>query len=1409
MIGESPGTASATASPDTPSLPSLNPSSRPALPAAPDRATGLLSQTTWSEVSRGITTLHTRQVYGTLIGSLYAHYAESRSSVLSPTLTAQHLMPIMSASGSDAGHQTAHAIDATPVVQADLTPVSVLRSSEVNDHILTLHTTQVYETSISGFPAQFTRTTRNIVSSDAVPISQSVGTERLRMPVPSIHFPTPVRSRKLTPSITTITTVTTTTVTATTAVAVTETRKESDRSRLVDDQLHTPINQASNKSQLLAPDEHEERDGSDGEAELEEVDEEYENYAHDDELGETGDSEIRDDERHRHLLARHRPPREENAQPFLSLEDEEEDPESRSDGVRKTESPPTASLFADLNERVTAPAPDSVPPAANNRLRQDMPLRYAGVFGQRVSHRHQKPTDQKEKQSDAVSRQRSSHSHSTSDRPPNHRQVQRKQSPAPNRYPSAVPDPQSNGGESRTGGHRSRGSYNRRSRPANDSHRHAVTPTARPTNRRNDSPRHRLLDHRSRSVDDPSVTPTRRFIGKRRNHGKTVTTTTIILAPTIETHTLVSPVTSPTPSLSTFLPKSLLTVTSIASWTKTLPIRHGFRTSYATITSSGFNTSLIRADEYEIRVDPTNSQHLLTVLNQDRTDAQVIVTSTLLSEVKLVPIRVGYSTRTETQTSSYVLTTLKTIYTIPVRPPSSFTFLTSAVPHVTTETLTATSVVSFVVAGKTLLSTLTSTSLREATITTTKTLPLPISPTSSTTVIPFLFTTLVTFQLTGDAGHVTNVVTPITLPIPAPHTKVERRAIRPSARPESHVMSSVSPTGHPALPQPPILFTSFSAPAPALLPCQTDNCLTQSLTTMFKGPSSELYRETAVLVKEVHAPSHQPAVQKEDKYATDGFKRRKLHQFNEDFAFRPQSPKPNPFFRDFSRVVPLPQSFAGSDKEGKPMEGGPVFAPLPPPQGNSNFGTRPGFQRVKVSNPFPRIQPQQQAPQPLPPQPPAGFSPVADNSPFSRFQRVVAPATDSRPQSNFRRVPVFSSQLPPSQPQLPAVPPQSTPAPSTPSLPFREDDTPVPLVITPTARPSERPAFRRLRPGAQTAGRRVKPVVSSRIRDNSENTATLAETTTPAATSPVTSDVPDIGPVSSPESRRVVRIRKPGSAGGSRRRVAVRPPTSSTIRVPIQRNPVDDERVNNALDTEESPNNVAVSSFGSRLQEDTVGAAAPLLSSVTGPTLLPITYYTTYTYQTTVLRGSHTLTTSRLSSTSSVSTQALDASLIHFLKQSSGSIVPTQVVNVGTKTKGPTTTIVNVASQIRATHSDLAHIFATAAAVPAKTTTTTTTTTSRNTRKPVIEGPSSLELQTIPLSQLDRIPKTYLTKYTYYYTIIDGSNTRRSTRSEVASSRAAGNYLLLFCLYPLLSPFSSKNLISVTKSTHNPVIYSR
>lgn len=337
-------------------------------------------------------------------------------------------------------------------------------------------------------------------------------------------------------------------------------------------------------------------------------------------------------------------------------------------------------------------------------------------------------------------------------------------------------------------------------------------------------PRKRKNNKSTQNIGGPSLLP-----GQVTHPTITTTTKTIILTPRDydeddndeRDHQPLTPTQLPplpslaaaldsptaTPPLST-IPKAPITATTIASWTKTLPIRHGFKTSYATITTSGFNTTVIKPEQYEIAIHPTDARSLATILiNPTRTNEKVLVTTTTLSEVKLIPIRVGFSTRTDTLTTSYVVTTLNTVSVTPTTSVApidpSLSYTTTVSTHIRTETLTSTSVTSVVVAGKTILSTVTETSVKEATVTETKTIPVTTSPTPvlaaiQTTNTPTLpvttssagvagivggspnvdsglvtptppitfLTTLITLDLTGSGGDVTKVVTPVTLPAP-------------------------------------------------------------------------------------------------------------------------------------------------------------------------------------------------------------------------------------------------------------------------------------------------------------------------------------------------------------------------------------------------------------------------------------------------------------------------------------------------------------------------------------------------------------------------------------------------------------------------------------------------------------------
>lgn len=141
----------------------------------------------------------------------------------------------------------------------------------------------------------------------------------------------------------------------------------------------------------------------------------------------------------------------------------------------------------------------------------------------------------------------------------------------------------------------------------------------------------------------------------------------------------------PTPSI-VKLPKKAITVTSVVSLTKTLPIKHGFKTSFATITTPTLSTSIIQPNQFDYYINPSDTNSLLTIVSMSTkfgegiligTDSNsskknistkvgrietVVVTTTAFDEIKLIPIRVGFSTRTDTLTSRVVMTKLTTLY---------------------------------------------------------------------------------------------------------------------------------------------------------------------------------------------------------------------------------------------------------------------------------------------------------------------------------------------------------------------------------------------------------------------------------------------------------------------------------------------------------------------------------------------------------------------------------------------------------------------------------------------------------------------------------------------------------------------------------------------------------------------------
>ncbi|GIY29349.1 transposable element Tc3 transposase [Caerostris extrusa] len=255
--------------------------------------------------------------------------------------------------------------------------------------------------------------------------------------------------------------------------------------------------------------------------------------------------------------------------------------------------------------------------------------------------------------------------------------------------------------------------------------------------------------------------------------------------------------------------KPYLTVTSVVTTVKTLPIYHGFRTSYATLTTTALDTSIIHPTQYsEVISDDVTKTVFYTktgypdgIENLHTTVTEVVVTTTSLASVKLVPIKIGFSTRTDTVTDIQVLTTLSTLLSVitpdtpqptafpqqfqpnfypqlgPQNPPD-FGLVASANSFVTTQIVTSTTVVPIILRGRTILSTLTTTSTAESTVV--QTVHLPQSQPNFIPQPYFAFqplTTLLTLYVTGEHGELKPVVTTVTVPLyqqPVFHTKVAR-----------------------------------------------------------------------------------------------------------------------------------------------------------------------------------------------------------------------------------------------------------------------------------------------------------------------------------------------------------------------------------------------------------------------------------------------------------------------------------------------------------------------------------------------------------------------------------------------------------------------------------------------------------
>ncbi|KAH9413866.1 hypothetical protein DERP_009465 [Dermatophagoides pteronyssinus] len=441
------------------------------------------------------------------------------------------------------------------------------------------------------------------------------------------------------------------------------------------------------------------------------------------------------------------------------------------------------------------------------------------------------------------------------------------------------------------------------------------------------------------------------------------------------------------------IPKIPITITSIATIVKTVPIFHGFRTSLATLTTTSLSTSVIPNTSYETIVDSDNDSITRTLFTRitDQFEpykiTDILVTTSALQEIKLVPIKFGYSTRTETLTNVKtftMLTTLVSTDSLLIPPPPASTLLSPNLPSgstistttfVTEHTLSSTTSVSLLLHGKTLISTLTFTSVAPTTIT--KTLTVPIQ---NDIVDSSLVTTMLTLSIRGDNGDLTELVTAITVSLQPSHhiiqptimaTKVERdiRSTTDYSRFDNQDDNqndermfdddqdqdlglgsillesfSSSSTGQqtkspirsyrsPSLSSNnrknpnPFISASFMTVDSPRLPTKLRNDQTTKIhdshpnnfiTTIFKGPNTEIYETNAF-----DADSEQPSQSQSQSGTT--FQKRKLLQYNDNIykelssngaasnSFPSERTKPNQ--RKFQRVRIKSKSATGSSSD--------------------------------------------------------------------------------------------------------------------------------------------------------------------------------------------------------------------------------------------------------------------------------------------------------------------------------------------------------------------------------------------------------------------------------------------------------------------------------------------------------------
>ncbi|XP_042908799.2 mucin-3B [Parasteatoda tepidariorum] len=847
-----------------------------------------------------------------------------------------------------------------------------------------------------------------------------------------------------------------------------------------------------------------------------------------------------------------------------------------------------------------------------------------------------------------------------------------------------------------------------------------------------------------------------------------------------------------------------ITVTEKFTTTKTLPVHLGLRTSFATITTTGYSTSTIQTEDLtKYTIGGITKTLLSAVTNfpdanlppdqQFTVVTEILLTTTTIETTSLVAIKMGYGTRTENIVNRQIMTILATqtntlledktpLSQIPPQYPyfpnpfapsvqnNGFSLSLSENSFVSTQTVTSTTVLPIFLNGKSILTTLTSTTLSETTLVKTATVKVPQLPTAHPFVFPqpvFILpsvTTDVTVRFTAPDGEVFSIVTTITVPLAINgHTRFARSI---------HDINSTQVLD--------ISETNFIRPsvAPYFKEREDDDSLPVEFPSHLKNtPSQSSFPDESKIINNERLSPHNSKQLQRNEYVKDElhirnpleltsldsvtFKSRKLLQVDdtEDDAGE------NAYREPYTESEPPTDAYRVDTFHIT----GPRFNDDRPIPSVRVIPTRRAYiRRIKPetsrNQPMDRLSDEYYARSNL-----QNFPrnvPDSDFYPGRRFPNenfgsvrgypnnmILPPPQDFPVVNNF--APIRGAQyFSPNRPNSPFEPPFTGSENIRPPQNFEAVRTNRPAdtfgrVRNPSSIPTTESGLRAQADGFDTL-RHLPSYSPTResVRGNGENADDSVPTTTASEES---RDEPET--TSSP--RRVIRLRRPG--GVQLNRSPPPPPRQNLNRKPIINSLAEIEDTSDSKNGRTRARGPAITTHNDERRPNRIRGndiTSPQPSNVAA---LPLTYYTTFTYMTTFLNGPSTAYSTREAVVSNVATETLNPHIVGLIRTRGGFTSQTGIptaVPLGSTAKGATTTIVNLASRVQLYNSDVYYGRST---LP-----------ENNHYENSFSN--SISSSTVQVSDIATLPKTYYTLFTYYYTLKDNDKSTHSQRSETLSN---------------------------------------